>query len=70
MHDKGLVAEVDSLLEGSRDGVVSSLCLGNETLVALNKDGFGILDLPLADVTEGFAADGSLLSGFGRCPPF
>ena len=38
MHDKGLVAEVDSLLEGSRDGVVSSLCLGNETLVALNTE--------------------------------
>ena len=70
LHDQGLALVVNLLGELGRDGVVSSLCLGNETLVALNKDGFGILDLPLADVTEGFAADGSLLGGFGRCPPF
>ena len=70
LDNQGLLLEVDGLSEWCRNSVVGGLALRNETLVALNKDGFGILDLPLADVTEGFAADGSLLGGFGRCPPF
>ena len=63
LHNERLLAEVDGLLKGSRDGVVSSLVLGNEALVALNERGLGILDLPLADVAEGLAANGGLLGG-------
>lgn len=68
LHDKGLVREVDGALEGSRDGVVRSLGLGNKTLVALDEDILCILDLPLADVAEGLAADWGLLGRLGRCP--
>ena len=49
--------------------MVGSLCLSNESLVALDDGDFGILDLPLADVAESFTADWGLLGGLGRCPP-
>ena len=61
LHDQGLVGELDGVLERRRDGVVCRLGLRDEALVTLDKDGLGILDLPLADVRERLAADGGLL---------
>ena len=68
LHDQGLVSELDGVLERRRDGVVCRLGLRDEALVALDKDGLGILDLPLADVRERLAADGGLLGRLRRRP--
>lgn len=68
LHDKWLVAEVNSTLEGGRDGVVGSLVLCDETLVALEEDFLGVFDLPLSDVAERLTTNRSLHGGFGGRP--
>jgi hypothetical protein len=64
LHHKGLVAEGDGLGEGCRDSMVSSLALCHKTAVAVNNRDRRLLDLPFADVAEGFTADGGLLRCF------
>ena len=61
LNNQGLVGEVDSLVESSRDGVVGSLGLCDKTLVTLEDRYLRFLDLPLADVAEGLTANGRLL---------
>ena len=68
LHDEGLVREVDRLRERRGDGVVRGLGLGDEALVALDEGRLGLLDLPLADVAEGLAADGGLLGRLRGSP--
>ena len=64
LHNEWLVAELDGLGEGRRDGVVGSLGLRYETLVA-DDDGFqGLLDLPLADIAPSLATNSGLLGCF------
>lgn len=70
LDDEGLVREGNGLGKGSGDGVVSSLALRHETLVALDDRDRGVLNFPFADVAEGLAADGSLLGGLRGSPPF
>ena len=52
LNDKGVILVVDSLVKLGGNGMVSSLVLDDETLVALDtaKDG-GLLDGPLAVVS-------------------
>lgn len=69
LDDERLFREVDGLGERRRDSMVSGLALGYETLVALDDDGRGFLDLPFADITERLGANGSLLGGLGNGPP-
>lgn len=69
LNDEGLLREVNSLGKRSRDGVVGSFGLGHETFVVLDDGVLRVLDLPLADVAEGFTANGGLLGGLGRSPP-
>lgn len=69
LDDQRLIGKVDGRLEGRRDGVVSSLRLGHETLVAVDDRLRGLLDLPLSDVAESLSADGSLLCRLGDRPP-
>lgn len=61
LNNERLGLEVDGLGEGGRDGVVGSLALRYETLVAVDDRNGGVLDLPFADIAEGFAADRGLL---------
>jgi len=69
LDNQRFILEINGLLEGSRDGVMGSLALGDETLVALNEGERGLLDGPFTNIAERFTADGSLLSRLGRCPP-
>ncbi len=69
LNDERLLTEADRLGEGGGDGVVGSLGLGYETLVALNGGLDGVFDLPLANIAECLTADGGLLGGLGRRPP-
>ena len=48
--------------------MVGGLAFGDETFLPLDDRKGGVLNLPLADVTECFAADGSFLSGFRGRP--
>jgi hypothetical protein len=48
--------------------MVSSLALSNKTKVVLNDGDKGFLNLPFADVAEGFTTDRSLLGGLRGCP--
>lgn len=70
LHYEGLVLEVDRGRKRGRDGVVRSLGLGDETLFASDEKCLRVLDLPLADVRERLAADGSLFGGLRRRPAF
>lgn len=69
LDNEGFVTEVDSLLERSRNSVVSGLGLCYKTLVAFNDDSGRFFNLPLANIAEGFTANWSLLCGFRGCPP-
>lgn len=64
LNDQWLFAEVNSFGEVGRDGVVSSFVLSHETLVTLDDSSRWVLDLPFTDITEGLAANRSLLGGF------
>ena len=70
LNYEGLVLEVNRGRKRGRNGVVRSLGLGDEALIASNERRFRVLDLPLADVGEGLAADGGLFGGLGRRPAF
>ena len=59
-----MVGELDGFREGGRDGVVSSLALGNEALVAGDEGFEGFLYLPLADIAPSLATNGGLLGSF------
>jgi hypothetical protein len=48
--------------------MMSSLTLGNETGVAIDDNGGGFFNLPLAYVAKCFSANGCLLCCLGRCP--
>ena len=68
LDNERLLGEVDGVVEGSGDGVVGSLSLCYETLVAF-KDGLeGILDFPLADIAGSLGADWGLLGRLGGRP--
>ena len=49
--------------------MVGRLGLRHETEITLDDGRLGLLDGPLADVAERFAADGSLLGRLGGRPP-
>ena len=70
LNDERLVVELDRLSEGSGDGMVGSLVLGDESLVTLDRGLEGILYLPLANIAEGLCADWSLLGRFRHSPSF
>ena len=70
LNHEGLILEVDRGRKGGRDGVVGSLGLCDETLIANDERCLRVLDLPLADVGEGLAADGGLFGGLGGRPAF
>ena len=64
LNDQRFFTEVNSLGEIGRNGVVSSFVLRHETLTAFDNSNGRFLDCPFADVTEGLAANWSLLSSF------
>lgn len=71
LDDEGLALGVDWLCDGSRDGVVSGLVFGDESLVADDGDLFErFLNGPFANVGEGLSADGGLFSCLGWSPAF
>lgn len=69
LHHQWFVAEVNGMLKRRRNGVMGSLSLSYETLVTFDDDSGRLLNLPFADVAEGFTANWSLLSGLRRSPP-
>ena len=69
LDNERVLLVVDLLRELCGDGVVGSGGLCHEALVAFNDDLGRVLDLPFADVAEGFAANRSLLCGLGGRPP-
>lgn len=70
LNHEGLFFEVDRGCKRGRDGVVCSLGLCNETLLANDERCLRVLDLPLANVGKGLAAYGGLFGGLGGRPTF
>ena len=64
-----IAAKLERARKRGGDGVVGGLGLGDEALIVLEERLDGVLDLPLADIAEGLAADGSLLGRLGGRPP-
>ena len=64
LNNKWFFTKYDWSGEGSRDGMVSSLGFGYETLVISNNRFLGFFYLPFSDVAECLRADWSLLSSF------
>ena len=63
LNDQRLVLEVQRSFQRGGDGVVGSLALGDETRVALDDWGDGILDLPFTDIAKCLSTNGGLLGG-------
>jgi hypothetical protein len=63
LNDQRFVLEVQGSFQWSRDGVMGSLALGDQTRVALDDWGGGFLDLPLTDIAKCLSTDGGLLGG-------
>lgn len=62
LNDESLALGVQGLGEGSRDGMMGSLGLGNKSLVALDgREVRRLFNRPLSYVAPGFTADGGLL---------
>lgn len=70
LNHEGLFLEVDRGCKRGRDGVVRSLGLCNETLLANDERRLRVLDLPFADVGKGLAAHRSLFGSLRRRPAF
>jgi hypothetical protein len=70
LNDKGVILVVDSLVKLGGNGMVSSLVLDDETLVALNtlQDG-GLLDGPVTDVCPFLIVGLDVLLGVRGLPP-
>ena len=48
--------------------MVGSLALGDQTRIAFDDGGDGLLDPPLTDIAKCLSADGGLLGGLRGCP--
>jgi len=69
LDNKSLVLVVNHFGERSRDGVVGSSRLGNQSEIALQtRILVRLLDSPLADIAEHFAFSRSLLGGLAGSP--
>lgn len=64
LNNQRLFLEVEGSFQRGGDGVMGSLAFSDQTRVALDDWGDGLLDLPLADITKCLSANRGLFGSF------